>query len=310
MSSLPPSPGAPADPPRAQAHPGADRGPGPDQPAGLDALRRLVGGPARGPSVVDRVGQRLAAVGLPTGRGRLAGLALAAVVVVAVALALARAGDQPGAAGPVLPMASRGGSRAPGASAPGSTAGVPRQVLDDPGGPTTTGAAGWAAVAGAVLRPGLYPIGADTRVSTLIGLAGDLTTDADPDRINLAAIVHDGERVYVPHRGDLGAPPIIAGADAAGSGGPARPGSGSGSASGPVGAPPGGAGPPSPGGRLDVNAASAEELDRLPGVGPATAAAIIQYRSTHGPFASVEDLGSVRGIGPAKLEQLRDLVKV
>ena len=61
---------------------------------------------------------------------------------------------------------------------------------------------------------------------------------------------------------------------------------------------------------VDLNVATAEELDTLPGVGPATAAAILEHRSTNGPFTSVEDLLDVPGIGEAKLEQLRDLVTV
>ena len=61
---------------------------------------------------------------------------------------------------------------------------------------------------------------------------------------------------------------------------------------------------------MNINTATAEQLDALPGVGPATAAAIVRDREAHGPFRSVDDLGRVRGIGPAKLEQLRDLVTV
>jgi competence protein ComEA len=61
-------------------------------------------------------------------------------------------------------------------------------------------------------------------------------------------------------------------------------------------------------GPLDLNAAGATELDRLPGIGPATAQAIVEHREQHGPFAAVDDLEAVRGIGPAKLEALRDQV--
>jgi competence protein ComEA len=64
------------------------------------------------------------------------------------------------------------------------------------------------------------------------------------------------------------------------------------------------------GGLVDLNTASAAELDTLPGVGPSTAAAIIAHRDEHGPFASVDQLLDVRGIGEAKLDQLRDLVTV
>jgi competence protein ComEA len=175
---------------------------------------------------------------------------------------------------------------------------------------TTVAPATWAAIAGAVARPGLYPIAADTRVSSLIESAGGLASDADPDRINLAAPVRDGERVYVPRRGDLGAPPVIAGGGSGPPAGTAGPGGGPGGAGRPAAGGPAGPGGAAPGPPVNLNTATPEELDKLPGVGPATATAIVQYRSSHGPFASVEDLASVRGIGPAKLEQLRELVTV
>ena len=67
---------------------------------------------------------------------------------------------------------------------------------------------------------------------------------------------------------------------------------------------------PTPGGLVDLNAATVEELDRLPGIGPVTAAAIIAWRDANGRFTSVDQLGDVDGIGPARLEKLRDLVDV
>ena len=133
-------------------------------------------------------------------------------------------------------------------------------------------------MAGAVRRPGLVRVPDGTRLAGAIETAGGLSADADPDAVNLAAVVADGERVYVPRRGE--APPVVAG--------------GSSASTGPV----------------NLNSATAEQLDTLPGVGPATAAAIVSYRTTHGPFGSVDDLGKVRGIGPSKLDQLRPLVRV
>jgi competence protein ComEA len=65
-----------------------------------------------------------------------------------------------------------------------------------------------------------------------------------------------------------------------------------------------------PSGPIDINTASAAELESLPGIGPATASAIVEHRERHGPFASVDALGDVSGIGDAKLAQLRDLVRV
>ena len=137
-------------------------------------------------------------------------------------------------------------------------------------------------VAGAVAAPGVYELPADARVEAAIAAAGGPIPQADPGSLNLAAVVADGERVYVPVVGETVPPPA---APAAG----ANP------------------TPPAP---LDLNEATAEELDVLPGVGPATATAIVDHRARNGPFASVEDLEAVRGIGPAKLDALRGLVSV
>jgi competence protein ComEA len=138
-------------------------------------------------------------------------------------------------------------------------------------------------VAGAVARPGVYPLQPGARVVDAIGAAGGTGPDADLDPLNLATRLSDGDRVFVPHRGQ--APPAVIGPGPSGD-------AGSGDSSGPI----------------DLNSADAEELETLPGVGPATAQAIIAWREQHGPFRSVQDLLQVRGIGPAKLEALRDLV--
>ena len=107
--------------------------------------------------------------------------------------------------------------------------------------------------------------------------------EADGNRINLAAPVTDGERIYVPKVGEE-APPVAVGSS---------PGSGDVS-----------------GGVVNLNQADAAALDALPGIGPATAAAIIEHRDRIGRFTSVDQLLDVRGIGEAKLEQLRSLVTV
>ena len=130
-------------------------------------------------------------------------------------------------------------------------------------------------VAGAVRRPGLYHLGAGTRIADAVAAAGGATANADVALVNLAAPLADGEQVLVPVRG--------AGGAAA-------------------------AGEPSPTAPLDLNTASAEQLDALPGVGPATAQKIIVYRQAHGPFRSVDELEAVPGIGPSKLAQLKGLV--
>jgi len=139
-------------------------------------------------------------------------------------------------------------------------------------------------VAGAVVTPGVYELPAGTRVEGAVAAAGGALAEADPSALNLAAAVGDGQRVYVPRVGEVVVAPV-------GGGGPD-----------------GGSAPPS--GPVDVNRAGVEELDGLPGIGPATAQAIVAHRDQHGPFASVEDLEAVRGIGPAKLDALRGLVTV
>ncbi len=143
-------------------------------------------------------------------------------------------------------------------------------------------------VVGAVRNPGVVHIAAGARVLDAITAAGGATGVADLARLNLAAPVTDGSRIAVPQAGQP-APPLDPGAV---SGAGAANGDSNGAASGPV----------------NINTATASELDALPGIGPATAQAIVSDRDAHGPFASVDDLARVRGIGPAKLSQLRPLV--
>jgi competence protein ComEA len=140
-------------------------------------------------------------------------------------------------------------------------------------------------VAGAVVSPGVYDLGPDTRVADAIEAAGGLSPTADAARINLAAPVTDGQRVYVLTSAEE-TPPSVPG-----------------EAAGPSGEP-GAAGP------VNLNTADEAALDSLPGVGPATAAAILDHRDEVGAFTSVEQLLDVPGIGDAKLEALRDLVTV
>lgn len=167
-----------------------------------------------------------------------------------------------------------------------SPSGGPRIVLPAAGpaslgaGPATTAPDVRVHAAGAVTRPGVYRVSATARVSDVVDAAGGPTPEADLDLVNLAARVADGERVYVPRRGE--ASPALVGA--AGPSGPAVP--------------------------VDLNTATAAQLDTLPGVGPATAAAIVQHRDEHGRFRAVDELLEVRGIGPAKLAALRARVRV
>lgn len=146
-------------------------------------------------------------------------------------------------------------------------------------------------VAGAVVRPGVYELVAGDRVDAAIAMAGGPTTDAELDGLNLASPLADGQRVYVPVAGEIDPASVPSGA----SPGSVTAGSDAGRF---------------PSGPIDVNTASVDELESLPGVGPATAAAIIDDRERNGPFATVGDLERVPGIGPAKLAAIADSVTV
>lgn len=147
-------------------------------------------------------------------------------------------------------------------------------------------------VAGAVTSPGVVHLAGGSRVVDAVRAAGGLRADADPDRTNLAAPLTDGQRVVVPVLGQPLPPDVVL------PGGPSAPDGAS------------GADPTGTDGPIDLNAATEAELDTLPGVGPATAKAIVTHRDAEGPFRTVEDLLDVRGIGEAKLEAVRDLVTV
>lgn len=142
-------------------------------------------------------------------------------------------------------------------------------------------------VAGAVRTPGVHELAPGSRVTDAIDAAGGLRADADGARINLAAPVADGARIYVPTVGEQ-EPPVAVGAPGPGGGGAET----------------------GPDGPLNLNTADAAALETLPGVGPATASAIIQHRQEVGGFTTVDELLDVPGIGEAKLEQLRELVSV
>ena len=135
-------------------------------------------------------------------------------------------------------------------------------------------------VVGAVRRPGLYHLRQGTRIADAVALAGGSTPKADLALVNLAAPLADGEQIVVPSRSPVGAA-IAASPPAAGA---------------------------SPTAPLDLNTATAEQLDALPGIGPATAAKIIAFRQAHGAFHAVDELDAVPGIGPSRIAQLKGLV--
>lgn len=131
-------------------------------------------------------------------------------------------------------------------------------------------------LAGEVLHPGLYRVEAGSRVADVLEAAGGPTPIGDVDRLNLAALLIDGQRIYVPAVGGSAEVADIQ----------------------------------SPSGPLNLNLAAETELESLPGIGPSLAAAIVRHRVSHGAFISVEGLLAVPGIGEVTLDRLRDLVTV
>lgn len=152
-------------------------------------------------------------------------------------------------------------------------------------------------VVGSVRHPGVYELDAGSRVIDAVDAAGGTLPDAVLSAVNMARPVGDGEQILVPDEDDPGA--VTAAAAAGGGAGAAGAGS---------------AGPSGVAGgqqaAVDINSADATALETLPGVGPSTAAKIIADREANGPFASVDDLTRISGIGPKKLEQLKPMACV
>ena len=133
-------------------------------------------------------------------------------------------------------------------------------------------------VSGAVTRPGVYSLPPGSRVSEALIAAGGLLPEADAQAINQAALLQDGQKLYVPFKqSDQG---------------PVRGGSGA------------------PDALIDINHATADELDQLPGIGPVTAQNIIAYRLEHGDFISIEAIQDVPGIGPETYKQIKSYITV
>ena len=168
-------------------------------------------------------------------------------------------------------------------------------------------------VAGAVNNPGVYTLPAQGRAVDAIAAASGAAADADLDRVNLAGALSDGVQIYVPHRGETAAPAQIqpnGGRANAGQGNAANGASQGGTQPQPArtltpaGSAQKGSAP------VNINTATAEELQTLPRIGPAMAQRIIAWREAHGGFRSVDELDAVPGIGPSMLENLRPLVTV
>lgn len=215
----------------------------------------------------------------------------AAVVVVLVLLAVTVA---------VSAVAARGGAGETTVTAAPAPVGGEGDLASGPGSSASVapGAPGsvFVHVHGHVQRPGLYELPAGARVVDVVAAAGGLTETADEAGVNLARPLVDGEQLRVPAPGDPAAP-----SNGAGGGGGGGAGAGPGAAAGPSGA---AVGP------VDLNRADEAALQSLPGVGPATSSAILEWREQNGAFRSVDDLLEVSGIGEKTVEKLRPLVTV
>jgi len=155
-------------------------------------------------------------------------------------------------------------------------------------------------VSGEVVKPGVYVLLATARVIDALQAAGGATNQADLVVVNLAAPLVDAAQVFIPRMGStprVKLPRPHAGINLPVVGGTGAGGGAVGSAT-------------SAAGIVDINSATLSDLDALPGVGPSTAQAIIDYRVANGPYASVDDLLNVRGIGPSKLAAMRARVRV
>ena len=152
-------------------------------------------------------------------------------------------------------------------------------------------------IAGAVKNPGVVKLAAGSRISDAIEAAGGPLPGAEIDTLNLAAVLEDASKIHVPRAGE--AVPAPTTGSTTGHGGPSDVTAGGSKA--------GGAGSST---KLNLNTATAEELDALPKVGPVLAKRIVEWRQEHGPFAAVEDLDAVDGVGPKMMETLLPLVTV
>ncbi|MBY6540564.1 ComEA family DNA-binding protein [Rhodococcus sp. BP-349] len=205
-------------------------------------------------------------------------LAVAAVLLVgAVGAVVMRDSPQVTAVPPLPPLVTESETPTPTMSAPES-AGVVVSVL------------------GAVIRPGLVTVPAESRIADVVAAAGGRRDDADLFGLNWAAKVSDGDQVVVGSTtGSVPLAPASVSVAGEGSGDSGQAGGRSGDSG-------------KAAGLVSLNEATEAELDALPGVGPVTASAIVQWRTENGGFTSVDQLSEVSGVGPARLEKLTPLV--
>ena len=224
-------------------------------------------------------GEWLARVRADPGRAGAAVLAgIAALAVLITVFTLARSHPAPVVSAklpPVQPQSSPQSSTA--ASPPPSTSVV-------------------VSVVGLVHEPGLVTLAPDARIADAVSAAGGVLSGADTLGLNMARHVDDGEQIVVGIAAPAGHPPALG--SSAGGTAPERV------------APARTTATAAPAAPVNLNTATAEQLDALPGVGPVTAAAIVAWRAANGRFTSVDQLAEVDGIGPARLEKLRPLLRV
>ena len=161
----------------------------------------------------------------------------------------------------------------------------PAPIVIEPPAATATSGPIQVYISGAVANPDVYSVPSGAIVRDALALAGGPASDADLNTINLAKALHDGDQVYVPHIGEVPPPAVSA---------PAGDTSQSSVPSGPI----------------NINTATQAELETLPGIGPALATRIIDYRESNGPFASIEAIQNVSGIGPSTFENIKELITV
>jgi competence protein ComEA len=149
-------------------------------------------------------------------------------------------------------------------------------------------------VIGAVPRPGLYEFAEGARIQDAINAAGGLLASANVDTINLAALLEDGQQLSIPYKSGE-EPSVTGGEDENNSlvlpGETEQPQTSGDDAE-----------------RININTASLEELDSLPGIGPTIAQRIVDYRDENGPFQTIEDIMNVSGVGPSTFDNIKDLI--
>ncbi|KUI23505.1 hypothetical protein AU193_01820 [Mycobacterium sp. GA-1285] len=225
----------------------------------------------------------IAAVRADPGRAGVVALGGVGLVAVLVTVFVLLRDDTPAVAAAKLPPVQMVSSASP----------TPGAASQESAGPVVV------SVVGLVHKPGLVTLAEGARIADALTAAGGPLDGADLVGLNMARRIADGEQIVVGIAPATGEPAAMGSSVSTGVAAPAStdtPSSGDGSTP--------------AGGKVNLNTATVEELDTLPGIGPVTAAAIVSWRDANGPFTSVDQLGDVDGIGPARLNKLRDLVHV